>query len=72
MSGKVTVECSRCHKKVDGLELELGTSGFYKVAPGLPWAKYANPDETVLCDPCMWADPRYVADYPNTDSAPPE
>jgi hypothetical protein len=56
------LHCDRCHKKFEGDEGEHFTAGFYIVDRGC-WAKYANPFETVLCDECMWADPRYIADY---------
>nr|WP_143838143.1 hypothetical protein [Nitrospira cf. moscoviensis SBR1015] len=36
------------------------TAGYY-VAEA--WQKYANPGEVYICDSCMWADPRYIADY---------
>ena len=64
-SYRVTVTCDRCGKRVDGLRLpDTGTSGFYEFSrdDGL-WGKYMEPYETILCDDCMWADPRYRADY---------
>lgn len=60
---KITVTCSRCGTVVEGLESEHGTSGFYRVSAGV-WDKYANPNETILCDACMQSDPRYLEDYP--------
>ena len=62
-NGEVTLyRCDRCKKLVEGGEGDTFTSGFYYVDKGC-WAKYGNPYETVVCDRCMWGDPRYVADY---------
>lgn len=57
------VHCDRCKKKIEGEWIDGYTCGFYDVAPPSSWAKYSNPYETVVCDECMWADPRYIADY---------
>ena len=63
----VSVECSRCHKTVDGVEFEAapgvpgGTAGFYRL--DAYWGKFADEGETILCDSCMWHDPRYQAVY---------
>jgi hypothetical protein len=58
----VHVTCSRCKANIEGVRGEDFTGGFYDVRPTdspAGWDKYANPGETVLCDPCMWNDPRY-------------
>ena len=34
--------------------------GYYVAAA---WKKYTRPDEIYICDTCMFADPRYIADY---------
>lgn len=60
---EVTIVCDRCKQEVKGLRTESCTAGFYDTKPGGCWRKYANPDEEVVCDECMWQDPRYVADY---------
>lgn len=52
--------CDRCHEAFEGFEDEGGTGGFYYVNKGV-WASFANPFETVVCDKCMWDDPRYIA-----------
>ena len=57
----VTVICERCEKTVEALESNLGTAGFYRRSG---WAQYMNADEDIVCDDCMWEDPRYLADYP--------
>lgn len=55
--------CDRCKKAVDGAEGVGFTAGFYLVAPPSGWAKYARPYETIVCDRCMFADLKYIADY---------
>jgi hypothetical protein len=62
--GEVT--CSRCHTVLPGSKLPDGgmTAGYYDVRGTNGWADYANPGEQYLCDTCMWADPRYIRDYP--------
>lgn len=66
----VIVVCDRCGKTVHGIHIEPserdpigGTSGYYNTAPLSPWANFANPGENILCDDCMFADPRYIAVY---------
>lgn len=57
------IHCDRCHQdKEGGIEAEMSW-GAYFVAAGSGWEKFANPGETVVCDACMWADPRYIATY---------
>lgn len=65
MDDKVTVICDRCGKTVDGLHV-AGPKGFtagYYDTSGPNWSKYADPDEKIICDDCMWKDSRYLADY---------
>ena len=60
----IQVTCDRCGELVDGLEIEgQGTAGFYRTGPGSFWQRYANPGELIICDGCMHANPRYIADY---------
>lgn len=63
----VTVMCDRCKEMVDGWYGHDATSGFYLLAKTLdrtrPWASFFLPDEYVLCDACMWKDPRYQEVY---------
>jgi hypothetical protein len=55
--------CDRCKQTFDGFEWEDGTTaGFYYVHFG-SWSRFARPYEVVVCDPCMWADPDYIAVY---------
>jgi hypothetical protein len=63
---EVHVTCSRCKKNIEGTRSDLATGGYYDVRPTdspAGWDKYANPGETILCDPCMWTDPRYIKVY---------
>lgn len=70
-SHAVTVICDRCHKKVDGYEIDsYGTGGFYRTDNPLGWGRFANPGEKIVCDLCMRADPRYQAEYPQLGSGP--
>jgi len=58
------IHCDRCRRKADGFVDADGTSGgCYDVSPGSFWDRYARPYESVICDRCMWCDPRWVADY---------
>ena len=62
---KHTRRCSRCHKIVDQepFPLKSGvTAGYYNVQgdPTFEWGCYARPGEKYVCDPCMWADPKYM------------
>lgn len=60
----VTVTCDRCGREIEGWEETdpIGmTAGYYNVETG--WPQFANPGEKVVCDQCMWADPRYQAVY---------
>lgn len=56
--------CDRCHRKIEGDEDLNFTSGFYYVHSGY-WSRFADPYETVICDPCMFCDPRYIEVYGN-------
>lgn len=65
---QVTVICDRCYESVDGAEDPgYSTAGFYRAGSDVPgvsgWEAYMNPGESVLCDKCMQADPRYQAVY---------
>ena len=58
--------CDRCGEKFDGFRTEGATAGFYDVTPTdspAGWDKFANAGEGIVCDRCMWNDPRYVAVY---------
>lgn len=54
------VLCDRCHQAVEGwLPDATGMSAGVYVG----WPDQMNPGEYVVCDRCMWADPRYIAIY---------
>jgi hypothetical protein len=59
----VEITCSRCHRWVEGYQLEDGTAGYVDVQGGR-WHRYARPGETRLCDACLMDDPGYRKDYP--------
>jgi len=67
-----TVTCDRCKRVVEGLEFagseaagQLGgTSGFYRCRDLGEWDQFANEGEKVVCDACMFKDPRYRRVYP--------
>lgn len=65
MSKDVVIHCDRCGKQVDGLhDFSVGmTAGFYVVSPGSAWHRFARPNETYICDACMWSAPAYQAEY---------
>jgi hypothetical protein len=55
------ITCDRCHKEQPNASIEqLFSCGVYVVQPGSAWAEYGNPGENIVCDACMWADPRYI------------
>lgn len=60
-----TVICDRCKKQVDGILTDKMTAGFYNVKEGSEWAKFASPQEEVICDDCMQNDYRYRSVYKN-------
>jgi hypothetical protein len=60
------ISCDRCGNPVADDLTDRGSTmiaGFYNVAPGSCWAKFARPGEADVCDNCMWADPAYQAVY---------
>ena len=59
----IDIQCSRCHRAIDGYELDGGTAGFVRLS-SRHWSKYGRPGEVILCDPCLMADPSYREDYP--------
>lgn len=56
--------CCRCKKSIDGFKDHLTgtTAGYYEVHEGY-WQAFANVGEKIVCDPCMFADERYIAVY---------
>lgn len=57
------VICSRCGELLVKCEWSGGTAGYYRG----PWPSATNnflrEGETLICDYCMWLDPKYVAAY---------
>jgi hypothetical protein len=58
----VRVKCDRCKQEVEGTVDKVVTAGYYDVSEGY-WRKFARQDERVVCDNCMYADPRYQETY---------
>lgn len=66
----ITVICDRCGKTIEGIYIPAdngkgttgGTGGYYDTSSQL-WGQYANPNENIICDECMWKEPRYIAVY---------
>lgn len=55
-----SIRCDRCRKDVEGfIDEASGMSGGVYVA----WTEFTNPGEHIICDHCMWSDPRYIAVY---------
>ena len=52
--------CSRCHKHIEDYQPPDGgmTAGYY-----YGWVKFMNEGEAILCDNCMWHEPRYIEIY---------
>ena len=54
------LHCDRCGKEVAKFEQirdeKTMTAGYYR-----GWTEFMNPGENIICDRCMWADPRYIA-----------
>jgi len=66
MGVKVEGPCDRCRQKFEGFRTDTYTAGFYDTSPTdspMGWDKFADPDERIVCDRCMWTDTRYVAVY---------
>lgn len=63
------IVCDRCKVDVTKLVEESTcldgtmTMGYYQGGPASPWKRFMNESEMILCDYCMWADPRYIAVY---------
>lgn len=62
---EVMVVCDRCNKQIRGVVSEW----YYEVDSGT-WQEFARPGERIVCDECMFSDPRYKAvfygDYSGT------
>lgn len=59
----VTVECSRCRSRIDGIIDDGVTGGFYDTKEGSGWELFADVGEEVICDGCMHNDYRYQSVY---------
>lgn len=59
----IHVTCNRCKNEVTGFESIVGTAGFYRTSSDYKWSKYADPNEHIVCDECMYKDERYLKDH---------
>jgi hypothetical protein len=53
--------CDRCKEVIKDFHQPTAggmTAGYY-----YRWYDFMDPGEEVVCDACMWADPRYIAAY---------
>lgn len=60
------LRCDRCKKLKPGLIADGVSAGFYIVADAGDqnyWAKFARKGESLICDQCMWNDPKYQEEY---------
>jgi hypothetical protein len=53
--------CDRCRRKIADFRMPNGSTAGYYLAGA--WPRCANPGEQIICDDCMWNDPRYKRDY---------
>jgi len=57
--------CDRCHGVKHDASIDTNDAvsyGCYDVSVGY-WSQFSHESEKVVCDECMWKDPRYVAVY---------
>lgn len=72
MKTRINTNCERCGAAIRGVIIEesnipVVTCGFYDVKDE-KWQEFAqSPMEMYVCDRCMWADPRFMAKYPNRE-----
>ena len=60
---QITFICDRCGTEQEGAYDENFTAGYYNVAEGGAWHRFARPMENLVCDHCMWSDPEYQRIY---------
>ena len=56
----IKITCDRCKKVVEGIRGEKFTAGFYDMTK---WEEYRRENERYVCEPCMFADPKYLERY---------
>lgn len=55
-----TIHCDRCNIDKEG-EVGLHFSAGCYLRSG--WARFMRNEEEIVCDDCMWKDPRYIAEF---------
>ena len=65
----VTIICDRCGKVTEGIvdkdpstNAVIATGGYYVVSEGT-WEKFGMWEEELICQKCMWEDPKYKEIY---------
>jgi len=61
----VSLHCDRCKQEIVGAVPPTGqemTAGYYHTV-GSYWKRFADHGEHIVCDECMWKDPRYIKVY---------
>jgi hypothetical protein len=56
----IKITCDRCKQPVEGIRGQEFTAGFYDMSK---WEEYRRDNERYVCEPCMFADPKYVERY---------
>lgn len=57
---EIGITCDRCKRVLSGVKSMGYSRGFYHTGRGDPWREFArNPNELVVCDPCMESDPKF-------------
>jgi len=56
------ITCDRCRKEKNGWTGPVMSAGCYVVDKG-GWEEHAREGEKIICDECMWNDPKYIAIY---------
>ena len=59
--GTEYIVCDRCQKQIEKSEGPV-TAGYYDTSKGF-WSQFANENEKIVCDTCMWKDERYIKVY---------
>ena len=56
----IKVTCDRCKRVIEGIRGKDFSGGFFEMSK---WPEYRRENEENVCDPCMFADPKYVEHY---------
>lgn len=62
----MNMNCDRCKKDFEGFRSLIFTAGYYDVSGNIEsgWGKFRqSPYEQIVCDECMFKDPKFIAIY---------